>query len=294
MRTRRAFTSEWGLKLFSLALGLAIFFAVRTDQEVTTTVGLRLLLREPAGLINTHEVPAEITVRLSGSAGAIRALAPERFAPVVLDLQSLEKGTTTLRIRDEHLGLPPELGIVSISPSTVTVRLETRTKKRVPVKPELRGAPADGFVVERATVDPGEVQVEGPQREVDEIRLVRTAPVDVAGATEDFTASVAYAVPGSHTRIAGGAGRAEVAVAIGPVRAERVVDLRVKGVPGAAQAVPVRARLAGPRRVVDALDEAELSAVAVEREGGGWGVEIENLPAGVELLDPRPVVPSGR
>src|SRR5690606_40588858 len=58
MRTRRAFTSEWGLKLFSLALGLAIFFAVRTDQEVTTTVGLRLLLREPAGLINTHEVPA--------------------------------------------------------------------------------------------------------------------------------------------------------------------------------------------------------------------------------------------
>src|SRR5690606_23631851 len=199
MRTRRAFTSEWGLKLFSLALGLAIFFAVRTDQEVTTTVGLRLLLREPAGLINTHEVPAEITVRLSGSAGAIRALAPERFAPVVLDLQSLEKGTTTLRIRDEHLGLPPELGIVSISPSTVTVRLETRTKKRVPVKPELRGAPADGFVVERATVDPGEVQVEGPQREVDEIRLVRTAPVDVAGATEDFTASVAYAVPGSHT-----------------------------------------------------------------------------------------------
>ena len=77
-------TSNFGIKVFSLVLGLAIFFAVRTEQEVSTTVGLRVAVREPASLINTSDVPGEISVRVSGSHGAIRTLDANEIAPVVL------------------------------------------------------------------------------------------------------------------------------------------------------------------------------------------------------------------
>lgn len=295
MIDREFFSSKLSLKLFSLVLGIAIFFAVRTEQEVTTTVGLRLVLREPAALINTADVPPEITVRLSGSSAAIRALAPEQLGPVTLDLTSFGKGTATVRIREEQLALPPDLDVVSISPSTIGIRLEAREKRRVPVRPILQGEVAEGHTVERTSVDPGEVEIEGPAGEMRDVRFVRTAPVDVTGAESDVTASVVFELPGPHVRVRGGVHRAEVNVSVGPERSERTVRLDVANVPGARQAVAIRARLRGPKRVIEKLDEKSLTARAVvdgdAKSLAPYKVRIENLPDGVEILEPLPTVP---
>ncbi|WP_373049324.1 YbbR-like domain-containing protein [Vulgatibacter sp.] len=292
---KAVFSSDLSLKVFSLVLGLVIFFAVRTEQEVTTTVGLRLVLREPSGLINTSDVPPEITVRLSGASGSIRALAPGQLGPITLDLSSFEKGQSTVRIREEQLALPPDLEVVSISPSAVSVRLEVKDRKKLPVKAILQGAPADGFVVEKTQVDPREVEVEGPRRELRDVRFVRTAPVDVTGAREPVNASVVFELPGPHARVTGGVSRAEVDVAIAVERAERMVSLEVGGIPGARRAVAVRAKLRGPKSVIDKLDEKTLRAEAVLDEDAKsrkpFAVRIGNLPEGVELLDPLPTVP---
>lgn len=292
---KQLFTNDLSLKLFSLALGLVIFLAVRTEQQVTTTVGLRLVLREPAGLINTADTPPEITVRLAGASGAIRALAPSQLGPIALDLSSFDRGTSTVRIREEQLALPPDLEVVSISPSAINVRLETKERRRMPVKVILQGTPADAYVVDKAQVEPTEVLVEGPRREIKDVKFVRTAPVDVTGAKEPVTASVVFELPGPHVRISGGSNRAEVEVNVVPERTERMVNVRVDGVPGARTAVPVRARLRGPRPVIDALDEASISAEAVvegdPRSRKPFAVRIGNLPDGVELVDPLPTVP---
>ena len=295
MIDRAFFSSKLSLKLFSLALGIAIFFAVRTEQEVTTTVGMRLVLREPAGLINTADVPPEITVRLSGSSAAIRALAPEQLGPLTLDLASFGKGTGTVRIREEQLAVPPDLDVVSIWPSTIGVRLEAKEKRRVQVRPILQGEVAEGYAVERTAVDPGEVEIEGPAREMRDVRFVRTAPVDVSGAEAPVNASVVFELPGPHVRIAGGLHRAEVTVAVGIERSERTVRLDVGNVPGARKALIARARLRGPKRVIEKLDEKSLTASAVvdgdAKSLAPYKVKIENLPEGVEILDPFPTVP---
>jgi YbbR domain-containing protein len=292
---KQFFTSDWSLKLFSLALGLVIFFAVRTEQQVTTTVALRLVLREPTGLINTSDTPPEITVRLAGASGAIRSLAPQQLGPITLDLTSFERGTSTVRIREEQLALPPDLEIVSISPSAINVRLEAKERRRLPVKVIVQGSPADGHVVEKTSVEPTDVLVEGPRKEIKDVRFVRTAPVDVTGADAPVTASVVFELPGPHARINGGASRAEVQVGIVPERSERTVSLRVGGVPGARNAVAVRAKLRGPKPVIEALDESSLAAEAVvdgdARSRKPFAVRIANLPDGVEILEPLPTVP---
>lgn len=292
--TKAFFSSDLSLKLFSLALGIVIFFAVRTEQEVTTTVGLRLALREPANLINTADVPPEITVRLSGSSNAIRALAPDQLRPVTLDLATFSRGTSTVRIREEQLALPPDLDVVSISPSSIGVKLEAKEKRRVQVKPVLQGKTAKGFVVERTEVDPGAVEVEGPQRELRDLRFIQTAPVDIDGATEPVSASVVFELPGAHSRVANGLHRAEVRVAIGMERLERMVQVTVAGLPGERR-TPVKARLRGPRTVIEGLDEKSLAAFVVSDGDAGslkpMPVRIENLPDGVEILEPLPTVP---
>lgn len=112
-----------GLKLFSLVLGLVIFFAVRNEQEVTTSVAVRLLVREPPALTNTAAIPEHVTVQLAGTSGRMRSLEPRLLGPVELDLSAYEEGVSVVRIREEQLGLPADIRVLSISPSAVDVRL---------------------------------------------------------------------------------------------------------------------------------------------------------------------------
>lgn len=295
MQAERAnFRSNLGLKIFSLLLGLAIFFAVRTEQEVSTTVGLRVVVREPADLINTSDVPGEITVRVSGSPGKIRTLDPAEIAPVVIDLTGFEKGLSNVRIREELLDLPPDLEVLSISPSSIPIRLEVKERRRLPVKPALRGTVAAGYAVGRVEVDPSFLEIEGPRRELEEIRQIRTAAVDVSGATEPVTASVVYELP-PHVRIVGeGSTRAEVRVEVAAESTERTVELPVRDLPESAEVVPVRVRLRGPRPLLDSLDVGAIEARAVAQGTPGkdasYAVRIDNLPPGVMVVGPLPTV----
>ena len=291
---RRIFASRLGLQLFSVALAVAIFFAVRSEDAVSSSVGLRLVLREPVSLINTADVPAEVNVRLTGSPGAMASIARERVAPITLDLRHLEPGNSVVRIREEHLGLGPDLEVVSISPSTVNVRLEPRATRKVPVRVTTEGEPEEGREVERTEVDPGEVTVVGPRREVDGLRYVRTVPVELDGAKETFTASVAFELPGGHTRVAEGPQRAEVKIHLAPERMERTVQLQVATSDGS-PALPVRATLAGPRSVLEHIDEESLRAVLADDVAPGAlaPLRIENLPDGVEIVSPLPTLQRG-
>lgn len=289
--SREFFTENWSLKLFSLVLGLVIFFAVRTEQEVSTTVAVRLILKEPQGLINTADVPPEVTVRLSGPPSRIRALAPSELAPMTVDLSSFDRGFATVRIREEALDLPPELDVLSVSPSTIQLHFEPKERRKVPVRVAVQGKVAEGFVMGKTTVSPTEVHVVGPRREVSGVKYVRTAAVSVDGAKSDVSASVLFELPGPHARVEEVA-RAEVQVAVRPEQAERSVRLPLVGAP-AGRPFFVEARLKGPKGVLEEIDEKALEAVL--GPGGAFSpgapVRIQNLPEGVELLHPLPTVP---
>ncbi|AKU91631.1 YbbR-like domain-containing protein [Vulgatibacter incomptus] len=288
---RDIFAENLGLKLFSLVLGLVIFLAVRNEQEVTTSVAVRLMLREPDGLINTGEVPSEVTVRVAGPSGRVRALDPTALGPVVLDLSTFERGVSLVRIREEQLGVPPDLKVVAISPSAVSLKLEAKERRRLPLKVALQGSVAPGYVIDKVEVKPTEVEVEGPQRELREVRAARTIPVDLAGAVDQLVVTTGIEPPGPHCRL-GGTEKPEVRITIVPERIEKTVRVPIQGLGGGA--FFAQARLRGPKLVLDALDENRLRASAGEPSKVDarlpLPVKIENLPEGVELLEPHPTV----
>jgi YbbR domain-containing protein len=287
VRLPRIFVENWGLKLFSLALGLVIFLAVRNEQRLSTTVAVRLLVSEPATLVNTGDLPPEVLVKLAGPWGTLQGLDTEALPPIELDLSRLPRGTSTVRIREEQLGLPPDIEVISITPSILTIRLEARERRTVPVRPVVRGEVPPGFRQGAALVEPAEVEIDGPKREVREIAAVRVAPLDVEGAREDAIATLPLEVPGRFTRIIGPA-RATVRVPVTEVPAERVVRLRVAGPSGP---MPVRAVLRGPKTVLDGLDENGLKAVPAAGQNRGLvPVRIEGLPSGVSVVEPAPMV----
>lgn len=290
--SREFFTENWSLKLFSLVLGLVIFFAVRTEQDVSTTVAVRLILKEPQGLINTADVPPEVTVRLSGPPSRMRTLNSSELAPITVDLSSFDRGFATVRIREEQLALPQELDVLSVSPSTIQLHLEPKERRKVPVRVAIQGTVAEGFVLGTTTVSPSEVHVVGPRRELSGLKFVRTAAVDVNGAKDDVAASVPFELPGPHARVEE-VPRAEVTVEVRQEHAERSVRLPLAGAPPGSPSF-VEAKLKGPRGILDGLDEQTLEAVlgGSDAFSPGAGVRIRNLPEGIELLEALPTPPA--
>jgi len=117
-----------GLKIFSLVLGTVIFLAVQNEQEATTTVAVRLVVHEPEDLVNTVSLPEEVRVRVGGTAGRLRTLDSAHIGPVDIDLTGLGSGESSLRIREEQLGLPPDVKVLAISPSVISLKLEPRAR----------------------------------------------------------------------------------------------------------------------------------------------------------------------
>jgi hypothetical protein len=105
-------------------------------------------------------------------------------------------------------------------------------------------------------------------------------PVDVSGANGDRSAVVGLEALGGSLRITDTA-KVEVRVSVVSDTVERTVQVAVAG------ASAVRARLRGPKAALEALDEKTLRG-RPQASAKGVVLLIENLPAGVELLDPAP------
>ncbi len=116
--------SELGLKLLSLALGVALLVVVRGERRVTYAVSVPVELRLPRGIEAASAFPAELRVSLSGAWAQLRALDPGEIGPVTMGLSRATPGVATWYARTESLRLPAGVRVDSVYPSQGTVELE--------------------------------------------------------------------------------------------------------------------------------------------------------------------------
>jgi YbbR domain-containing protein len=155
--------------------------------------------------------------------------------------------------------------------------------KTVPVNPIVTGTPAAGFRIDRITVDPLVVSVEGDQSQLAGLQTADTAPVSVTGATREVTSDVVYALP-TGVSVVGSAGTARVTVRVVPVTETRnyVAAVRLDGrKPGLDYAISDRSILLSLFGSTADLDLLESSPIVV-------GLNVESLAPGSHQV---PVVP---
>lgn len=108
-----------------------------------------------------------------------------------VDLEGLDVGLHEVPVRVE-----PASNLVRIletSPAALTIRLDTRDEKTVPVRVSVYGNPPLGFSVGPVQVDPVQVKVSGPQTLVEQVAQV-TAEVYLSGEKDTFERSVTLTV----------------------------------------------------------------------------------------------------
>ena len=190
-RTRLVF--EW---LLAIAIAIALWYTTaledREPESEKTVEASVSYNNKPEELLIVNRIP-EVSVRLRGRQRDIRRLR-QREVDVEVDLSELtaaDSGPFTYNLDADEVFLPYEgLEVVSVEPSFITLQLEAKVQRRLPIRVALAGEPAAGAIVVAREATPNTALVEGPRSHIESLRDIQTAPVALDGHALTFQEQV--------------------------------------------------------------------------------------------------------
>lgn len=256
-----------GLRLAAVGLALIVVVLSRSGGRREDVLPLPLrVVGVPDSLILATALPPTIDVRLRGSAGALLRC---RLHPpdVVVDLSGLVPGGVLEReLRPSDVRLPARTAArieAILSPRFLTVGVDRRAEKMVPVEPAWSGSPPAGWALgSEPSLTPTAVRMTGPARLVEPVELLRTLPIDLSQDHSAQAFAVQLALPGAPVEVV--PTEVIVRLALDPVSEETFRDIPVQVLTNrlvrAGSAVPARVSLTlrGPRSLLALVRPASL------------------------------------
>jgi len=184
---------NFGVKAVAVFLASIIWVAVSAQrrertQDRTFDVPIALV-GVPRNLIITTPLPDSVNVRLRGRITQIRSISSQDLE-AILDLSGAEPGEFDLAITPQSINTPPDIEIVSIDPARISVKLERRQQRIVPIRPYPVGSVPDGYMVAEITVNPENALVSGPESIIRDVTEVVTERIVLSGRTAPFRKTV--------------------------------------------------------------------------------------------------------
>jgi YbbR domain-containing protein len=150
----------------------------------------------PDELILTARSSDAVDIRVRGSRSALRRVPADLDYEV--DLAEAKPGTTSTEVDLTALDVGRGAQIVSRSPTQLEFTLERKISRRMSVKPELAGRPAEGFVVGDVQTTPRRLLITGAESELLRLGELLTETIDVSGASQPIERSVKIVSLGPH------------------------------------------------------------------------------------------------
>ena len=185
-----------GLKFVALLLACVLWFVVsaprREEVRERIVMASLSLVGVPSYLvITTPDIPSSVSVRVRGRKSDLRALASQSLEASA-DLSAINQaGEVEITLRPQHINVPEEIEIVSISPNKVRFRVEQLRQRAVSIRPFLVGDPTAGYIVGQATAEPSLALVSGPASQILKLTEVATERIIMTGRTSTFVQNVA-------------------------------------------------------------------------------------------------------
>ncbi|MBI4373145.1 MAG: hypothetical protein HY585_05415 [Candidatus Omnitrophica bacterium] len=282
---------NWGLKLVSLLLAIGFWFYVVSEESIEMTKTIPLELIPPTDNLSVVKSSASFLEATFQSPRHLFSVLSSDLISAHHKIEGAQKaGDYSFNVGPGDFSLPaPEIRIVKVFPSFVTVTLDEVIVKKLPVQVELAGEPAYGYRVDQNDIelDPNTVLVEGPRAILEKVDKIKTEPIQLVGRVRSFRRTVKIHQDADISVV--GDGITEVQIPIIAEFAERQLEeIHVKplGRPSGNSYATLRAEqvsvvLKGPRALLDQLKADDLLAY----------VEVEGLKEGVHELPAKLILP---
>ena len=182
-----------GIKLVALLLAVALYLHVYTERPATMLVSFPLEITDLGDSLSlTGSSPEPVSAELKGTGKQlIRLRLTEPRIKVSLAGVRVGHYERTLVAEDLPLMREEGLEIERLSPRVISLDIDRKLARRVPVAVRVRGTPRGGWAwAGKYSTDPVTVLVRGPRREVAQVDSVRLHPVRVEGKSDTVSASV--------------------------------------------------------------------------------------------------------
>ena len=282
-----------GLKLLSLLLAVALWFAVSGEERTETSLHMALEFANlPAQMAMVGDVPSELQVRIIGPQSVVNRLSQSRLTQTV-DLANHKSGPYAFYLGPSNFSFPQGVMVIRIQPNPLIIRLSPTISATLPIKPVLVGNLPEGYELKSAETKPAQVMVRGPEEELENLNFLPTHPIELNGLTESSTVRTDLDFKNLHLTLKSQA----------PILAELVIQpktltrtlakVSVIPEPEPAGLLPseVAVTVQGSWLLVKELKAAEVQAWVDTRNLGPKRSRLQvavNLPQGVSLVRVQP------
>lgn len=180
----------WALRLLALAIALGLWFGVSLSQRdviAEKLVEATVSYIKPEGLLLLNP-PSNVRVRITGPQRDIRTLAPY-LVQVQVNLEDAVAGLAQVSLSRDDVTLPqPELEVASIEPSVISVELDRKLTKSLPLEASFIGEPAAGarVLLDQVEIEPPTAEVTGPARILAPVEQLALSPISLDGHAIQF------------------------------------------------------------------------------------------------------------
>lgn len=259
-------------KILAVIMAVVLWLYVTNEQNppVETTVTVPLEVRGVTDSFTVVDVPEMVRVKVRGPRSITAGLTPQDIQAFV-DLRGAAEGRHSVRIQ---AAVPTSLEFLEVQPDKLTVRVDAKESRALPVEVRVTGTAVAGTVVTKAVVSPQEVTVHGPKNVVGAVDKV-VMPLDLTGKNADFAVRAAPLLLGRDGKpvegLAVNPDRVTMTVTLGQGVSKKTVDVKpvIFGDPapgttmGPIATVPARVEISGDPKVLEKIDEVYTDPVSV-------------------------------
>ena len=176
-------------KIFCLVIAIFLYFFHQASLIDSKTFVVPLQIIEDGMVMHVGNVPSSVSVVVRAGEETIKSVLPTDItASVCLDTIT-KKGTYKLPVKislTESL-MEYDPFEVRLKDNTVTIDVDIKATKYVPILPSVVGEVAHGYEIESITISPSTIEVSGPESIVNATEYIYTTRLNVSNAETNFS-----------------------------------------------------------------------------------------------------------
>ncbi len=185
---------KWPAKVICLIVAIFLYFFHQASIIDSKTLVVPLKILENGVVMQVGSAPKSVSVVVRGSAEDIKLVDPSEITAYVSVDDITQKGQYTLPVQlslsDALLVLDPFE--VKLKDEKLTLYVDRKAIKYVPLMPSVVGEVAHGYEVESITMNPSTIEITGPESVINSTQSVYTTRVNVSNAETNFTVETSY------------------------------------------------------------------------------------------------------
>ena len=185
---------KWPAKVICLIIAIFLYFFHQASLIDSKTLVIPLEIIENGMVMQVGNAPKSVSVVVRAGEETIKSVLPtDLSASVCLD-NLTQKGTYKLPVKINLAESLMEYDPfeVKIKDDMVTIDVDRKAIKYVPLVPSVIGDVAHGYEIDTITMSPSTIEISGPESIVNATEQIYTTRVNVSNAETNFSTETSY------------------------------------------------------------------------------------------------------